>query len=36
MIKIMDEITADGKKYESESNENETDNITERPVDDTI
>ena len=32
----MDDIIADGNKDESEKNENETDKITERPVDDTI
>ena len=35
-IKIMDGIIADGKKYEAKKNENETDKITEIPVDDTI
>ena len=36
MIKITDNIMCRWKKYETETNENETDKIKERPVDDTI
>lgn len=36
IIKTVDEIITDGNKDEAEKNENETDNITEIPVDYTI